>query len=512
MQQFKESNATERLDSVTAWLPAECNRRDMLTAGVQVASLLVRRGANVLKLPNQDWIESLRGGLSGQVLVPGDPGYEAARRPVSFNPITDKRPSVIVRCATRNDVAHALRFAREQSLAVAVRSGGHDVLGACVCDGMVIDLSLLRNISIDAERQTAHVEPGVLSGELNAIGRRSGVAAALGCHPGVGVAGLTLGGGLGWLLGKYGAACDHLIGADLITADGKLMRASETENPDLLWALRGGGGNFGVVTALDFQLHPLNQVLGGILALRADIARFLSFYSSFMEAAPDELTAELTAVGGKSPVIIAIVCWSGEGGLGERVLKPLRSFATPLADWIDRVPYAHLTSRMREVSSLLRSPRPEGRAPEFGYWKGGSVQHLTPQCTEQIAAVLDRAPTGCSVGLGHYMHGQICRVARHATPLIRTAGQMTYFLSASWASAELADTRMQWVNQSFAALHPFSVTGGYINYLSTDDQSDVKAAYRDNYKRLAQLKNRYDPSNVFHCNRNIRATSNIAVS
>jgi FAD/FMN-containing dehydrogenase len=328
--------------------------------------------------------------------------------------------------------------------------------------------------------------------------------AVLGCHPGVGVAGLTLGGGLGWLLGKHGAACDHLMGADLITAEGRFIRASETENRDLLWALRGGGGNFGVVTALDFRLHPLNQVLGGILVLRTDIARFLRFYVSFMKAAPDELTAELTLVRGNPPVVIAMVCWSGEAGRGERVLMPLRSLTTPVADWIDRVPYAHLTSRMREVPSLLGAHGADGCAPQFSYWKGGSVHHLSSECSDEIAAVLERAPTGCSIGLGHYMHGQICRVARDATPLIRKAGQMTYFLSASWASQELAERPMQWVAQSFAAMQPFSIKGAYVNYLSANDESEIKAAYSDNYQRLAELKKRYDPSNVFHCNRNIR--------
>jgi len=263
----------------------------------------------------------------------------------SFNPTSDKHPQMIVRCLAPEDVIQAVSFARDKALEVAVRSGGHDLLGASVCDGLVIDLSPMKKMRIDRERGTARVEAGIRAGELNAATQQGGLAAALGCNPAVGVAGLTLGGGLGWFLGKYGAACDHLIGADLVTAEGKMLRASATENADLLWALRGGGGNFGIVTAPDYQLHRVNQVLGGALAFRVEIGRFLRFYRDFMQTAPDELAVEINIFLAEQPTMVAISCWSGEPMEGRRVLRSLRSFGPPTADTIDTVSYQLLPSQ-----------------------------------------------------------------------------------------------------------------------------------------------------------------------
>jgi FAD/FMN-containing dehydrogenase len=477
-------------------------RRAALAGGL--AAIALRPFAKAQTV-TRSLVEGLRTSLNGQLIVPGDPSYEEARRPISFNPTTDKHPQVIVRCITREDVARAVVFAQERALETAVRSGGHDVLGASVCDGMVIDLSPMRKITIDLERRTARVESGVRSGELNGVAQRNGLAAALGCHPGVGVAGLTIGGGLGWLLGKHGASCDQLIGADLITAEGKVARASEAENPDLFWALRGGGGNFGIATALDFRLHPVGDVLGGVLVLRTDIPRFLRFYRTFMQAAPDELTVEISIIPGKVPVVLAITCWSGDATEGEAVLKPLRSFGSPLADWIDKVAYARLTSRMSEVGSLLGRAQSQSSGPGFSYWRGGSLRELSDASVEQVASFIEQAPDGCSLGLGHYMHGQVCRVAQDVTPLIRTAGQVTYFFNAGWADPNRGEAHMGWVDRSWAALRSFSSGGAYINYLSVENQTAVKASYGENYDRLVNIKRRYDPSNFFHRNRNIRS-------
>ncbi|HEV2687231.1 MAG TPA: FAD-binding oxidoreductase [Bryobacteraceae bacterium] len=476
------------------------SRRNLFCAGAGIVSLRSRLRAQAAISS----IEKLRNSLKGSLIVPTDPAYDAARRLASFNPTTDKHPQLIVRCAEAGDAAIAMKFAREHELEAAVRSGGHDVLGASVCDGMVIDLSPLKAIRIDPEHQLARVEPGARSGELNAAGQRYGLAAALGCHPGVGVGGLTLGGGLGWLLGKHGATCDNLTGAELVTSDGRMMRASEEENPDLFWALRGGGGNFGIVTALDFRLHPLDQVFGGVLVLRADVARFLHFYGTFMQAAPDELAVEISVVPGEQPAIIAMACFSGDAAEGERVLKPLRSFGTRLADWIDRVAYPRVTSRMSEVGSLL-GWKQQASGPGFNYWRGGSLRELSDAAAGQIAAAIEHAPAGCSLGLGHYMHGQICRVAADATPLIRTPGQVTYFINASWGEPKAADAKMEWVERTRTAMKPASSEGAYINYLSEDSPAAVKASYGSNYDRLRQVKRRYDPSNFFHRNRNIRA-------
>jgi len=479
-------------------------RRRVIAAGLAAPICAVLRAQTTTRAST---IDSLRNNLAGRLILPDDPAYEAARRLPSFNPTVDKNPRMIVRCASREDVVRAILFAREQSLEIAVRSGGHDVLGASVCDGVVIDLAALKTIAIDAERRIARVDSGVRSGELQAAAQRHGLAAALGCHPGVGVAGLTLGGGLGWLLGTRGAACDNLLGADVITADGKFIRASKDENPDLFWAIRGGGGNFGIVTSFELQLNPVDQVFGGILVLRADPASFLRFYREFMRGAPDELAVEVSIIPGKQLTIIAMVCWAGGAAEGERVLKPLRSFGTAVADWLNTVPYAGVTSRMPEAAALISQGPSQGqpppRGPGYNLWRGGSLPVLNDACAGEIAAALDQAPSGCSLGFGHYMHGQICRVPANATPLIRTPGELTYFFNASWSDPRRADAAMECVKRSRAALEPFSKNGAYINYLSTDDPAAVRASYGANYARLAEIKRRYDPANSFHRNRNI---------
>ena len=479
-------------------LSPRITRRRAIAAGFVASALRAQSTAR------SSAIDSLRNNLSGRLILPDDPAYEAARRLPSFNPTVDKHPRAIVRCVSRDDVVHAIRFARDHSLEIAVRSGGHDVLGASIGDGMVIDLSPLKAININAEQRIAHVEPGVRSYELNAATQKHGLAAVLGCNPGVGVAGLTLGGGLGWLLGTRGAACDNLLGADLVTADGKFLRASKDENPDLYWALRGGGGNFGIAASFDFELHPVDRVLGGVLLLRADPAKFLRFYSTFMQSAPDDLAVEISIIPGKQATIIALVSWSGGVAEGERVLKPLRNFETPLTDWIDNVPYAGITNRMRDAGALLSQGQPPPRGPGYNFWRGGSIAALSDSCAEKIAAALDQAPAGCSLGLGHYMHGQICRSPKGATPLIRTPGEMTYFFNASWADPQRAEASMEWVEYSRATIEPFSRKGAYINYLSTNEPAAVEASYGANYRRLAAIKRRYDPENIFRGNRNIR--------
>ena len=444
--------------------------------------------------------------LKGRLILPSDRDYDSARRVASFNPTSDKHPQMIVRCLAPEDVIQAVSFARDKALEVAVRSGGHDLLGASVCDGLVIDLSPMKKMHIDRERGTARVEAGIRAGELNAATQQDGLAAALGCNPAVGVAGLTLGGGLGWFLGKYGAACDHLIGADLVTAEGKLLRASATENADLLWALRGGGGNFGIVTALDYQLHQVDQVLGGALAYRVEIERFLRFYRDFMQTAPDELAVEINIFLAAQLTVVAIACWSGEPMEGRRVLRSLRSFGPPIADTIDTVSYAGLTDRLAGLGAFLRqgAPPPEKSGPGYNYWRGGSLKELSDETVEQMAATAQQAPAGCSIGVGHYMHGQVCRVSQDATPLRRTAGQFTYFFNASWNDPRMAEAQIEWVSRSWAAMQRWSSEATYINYLSSDNQAAVKASYLQSYDRLTALKRKYDPTNFFHHNRNIR--------
>lgn len=438
---------------------------------------------------------ALRSSFKGELIFPSDAQYERARRGASFNPTTDSHPALIARCNDAGDVARALEFAALAKLEIAVKAGGHDVLGASVrTNGIVIDVSGMKRVEIDAKTRIARVGAGVRSGELNLATAPYGLAPVLGCNPAVGISGLTLGGGLGWFLGTHGAACDHLVGADIVTADGKLRRATADENAELFWGIRGGGGNFGVVTSLDLSLISQDQVLGGAIAFRADTASFLRFYRDFMHSAPDALAVELNLFSIGQPVILALVCWSGDQAEGERVLRPLRTFATPLFDSIRSVSYAHLTD----------SPDGGGPKVENLFWRGASLDDLSDSAIERISNIVKSAPPGWSIGLGHFMHGEVCRLAKGATPLVRTPGQFTYFIGTGWNDAAQAASCMEWVIESMADMRSASSAATYVNYLSDDSPNAIATSYGPNYARLRTLKRRYDPGNTFHHNRNIR--------
>jgi FAD/FMN-containing dehydrogenase len=283
---------------------------------------------------------------------------------------------------------------------------------------------------------------------------------------------------------------------------------SAEENADLFWALRGGGGNFGIVTSFEYRLQPIDRVLGGLIAFRTDVAPFLRFYRDFMKAAPDDLVAEITILMVDRPTILCTVCWSGDPIEGERVLRPLRTFGPPVADAIGLVPYAHLTDRPGpEFGARVFGPPPTAAQPAgqtFDYWRGGSLENLSDGATERVDSTMQGASRGMSMGLGHYMHGQICQVPADATPLPRIPGQFTYFFDVNWRDPARADMAMRWVNDASLAMRPWSSAGTYINYLSSDGDEAVRAAYKANYNRLVALKRKYDPSNAFHLNRNIR--------
>lgn len=508
--------------------PQPFDARSRLTAVV-----ITRRAflANAAVLPfafrgGPDPLAQFRRRFKGSIVVPGDGDYDRARATASLNPRTDKRPTLIARCVDMDDVARALEFAQEQALEIAVRGGGHDVLGSSVCEGgIVLDLAPMTAIHIDPARRLARVEAGARSRDLNRAADVHGLVAALGCHPDVGIAGLTLGGGLGWFLGRFGAACDNLRAATVITADGTRRLVRADENADLFWGVRGGGGNFGIVTELAFELHavgpvsrpgPLSDVgdvgklLGGFIAFRSDIGSFLRFYRDFMKAAPDPLVVETSIVIVDRPVILCTVCWSGDPAEGQHVLAPLRAFGPPVADAITTVASAHLTDRpgaefwgraFGPPSTTAAAPRP---GPVFDYWKGGSLDELTDQSIAEIVTILATASRGMSIGLGHYIHGQIARVSVTGTAIPRRAGQLTYFVDANWRDAARAEAAMGWVEQSWQVMQAHSSRRTYINYLSRDDEEAVRAAYQSNWQRLVALKRRYDPSNIFHLNRNVR--------
>ena len=465
-------------------------------------SLLAASGSAI----SADKFSQLSQALDGTLIVPSTPAYEGARRTFSFNPKYNRYPALIAKCASESDVVRALGFARENDLPIAVKSGGHDVLSASTVDnGLVIDLQQLSKIDIN--NTTARVGPGVLAGQLDYSLGETGRALPLTCNPSVGVGGLTLGGGLGWFIGTQGAACDKLKSARLVTVDGQILTASSSENEDLFWAIRGGGGNFGIVTELEFDTFEKPELVAGVIAYDASLLKdFLSFYRDFMASAPDELTVEGVASGGQTPVIGAMVFYSGNERDAERVLTPLRSFGPPLADGIRKQDYGKVGAMAPSVNQFFAPANIDiaGEEKEPGlYWKGASVSSLSDPVIDNIAKAIDAGPEGWAFGLGHIMRGAVTRVEPGSTPLKRPLHSTTVHFDIGWSHKSQAADRMRWVDESTSALSVNPSEHDYINYMSSDNPDHIKAAYGDSFERLATIKRRYDPENLLSRNRNI---------
>jgi FAD/FMN-containing dehydrogenase len=477
-------------------------RRFIGTATAAGASLspLVRQLAAISPAavtPHEQAFRSFGEKLRGHIILPNDPSFDAARRIFSWNPVTEKRPVMIVKCADADDVALSIEFARRFELETAVRSGGHDVLGQSICDGIVIDLGEMKAIEVNARQSTALVGAGIHSGELNSATLAHGLAAALGCNPAVGVAGLTLGGGLGWLMGKHGATCDNVRAMEVVTADGRRLVANDRENAELFWGLRGGGGNFGVVTKFEYALHRQGEIFGGFAGYVPDRApEFYGFYRDYMKSAPDELAIETSL---DSHGLTVVVCYSGDPANASEVLRPLIEFGTPAIGTFRKMPYLGLQSRPQQNTNAPKPP-----PPPFIYWKGGYLAEITDAAIELIIQSSKEAHGGWSFGLGHFMHGAICRVPAEQTALLRFAGGCSYFVNQGWNTPAEAKEAMAWVDRTWERLQPLSRGKAYVNYLSASGPAAVASSYGENYPRLRRLKQRYDPDNFFHLNRNVR--------
>jgi FAD/FMN-containing dehydrogenase len=443
-------------------------------------------------------IEDFRNGLRGELLQPGDAGYDVAR--IVWNGMIDRRPALIVRCRGAADVIAAVNFAREHRLILAVRGGGHNVAGNAVCDGgLMIDLSLMKGIRVDPQAQAARAEPGVLWGELDCETQAFGLATTGGTISATGIAGLTLGGGVGWLSGKYGMAIDNLVSVDIVTADGALRHASETENPDLFWVVRGAGANFGVVTSFEYRLHPVGPMILGGLVLHpfAHAAEVLRFYRDFAASQPDELTtyaAVLTGPDG-SRVIALAACYAGAVAEGERVLAPLKAHGTPLADMIGPIPYV-------AQQSMLDTAFPYGRQ---NYWKSTFVKRISDEAINAIVEFGADIPSPYSVIVIQDVHGAAARVSPTATAFSHRDAPHAIIALANWDDPADGERNIAWARGLFAAVEPHAVAAVYVNDLGHDESRErVASAYGANYERLAQLKAQYDPSNLFRMNQNIR--------
>jgi FAD/FMN-containing dehydrogenase len=447
-----------------------------------------------VKLAGGD-IQAFRAGLHGSLLVPGDSGYDTARK--LWNGAFDRRPALIARCADALDVARCVDFARAHDLLVAVRGGGHSLPGHSSCDGgLMIDLSPMRAVSVDRAARTIRVEPGVLLGEFDRASLDAGLVTTTGTVSHTGVAGLALGGGFGRLARKFGLTCDHLVRADVVTADGRRVTASADENADLFWALRGGGGNFGVVTSFEFRLHEVPaSILGGVLVFPfAKPRELLRSFADFTASAPDEFSVMLDIVPTPEGRIVALeICHCGERAAAERDLAKLRKIGPVVRDLVKPTPYLALQSG-------IDKDYPAGRAY---YLKSGFVGDITPRLVDTVVDFLEAGPAPRCLASFLQLGGAITRVKPDATAYWhRNAGHQV-LLAGFWDAPADADAPRQRVKAGWETLEPFT-EGFYVNLGAGDESTRrIRSTYGGNYERLSALKRRYDPTNLFRLNANI---------
>jgi FAD/FMN-containing dehydrogenase len=451
--------------------------------------------------------DELGGSFRGELLLPASPGYDAARR--IWNGAIDRHPACIARCTGVADVVAAVGFARERDLPVGVRSGGHGVGGHALCDGgLVIDLSPMKGIRVDPAARTARAEAGVLWGELDRETQLHGLATVGGIVTHTGIAGLTLGGGIGWLMRKHGATVDNLLSADVVTAQGEIVTASEEENPDLFWAIRGGGGNFGVVTSFEYRLHRVGPIVlaGPVFHLLEDAPEVLRFYREFVAAAPDELTTifelELAPplpilpeeVHGK-PILMVGACYAGSPAEGAEVVSPLKEFGNPVVDLLEPKPYTALQSMFDPLV-------PHGW---HRYWKSVELPPLTDDAIDTLVEQTSRITSPRSYTIIFQLGGALGRVAEDATAFSQRDAAHNLTVNAVWIEEDPdAERHIAWARDFFDAMQPHAGGRVYLNFLGEEGGNRVRQAYgARNYERLVELKRAYDPTNFFRLNQNI---------
>lgn len=457
----------------------------------------------------------LKSRFRGELIFPGDDQYDSARR--VFNAAIDRRPALIARCLCPDDVIDAVNFAREEDLLVAVRSTGHNIGGFAVCDGgLVIDLSRMKGIAVDAPARTVRVEGGCNWAEVNDALQPHGLGATGGFVSITGVSGLTLGGGLGWLVRKHGLALDNLLSAEVVLADGRAVTASGRDNADLFWAIRGGGGNFGVVTSFEFQVHPVGTVLAGIvLHPAAAAAGAIRRWRDLEATAPEESTQgallfHLPDDPSMSPPLrgAAVVglggVYAGDVAEGEKVLRPLRAYGPPLADKFEPMPY----NAAQRMADFLWPPG------LHGYWKSSYLKEFSDAAVEVIVDFFARVPSPRTViVLEHYGNSAWGRVAESATAFGHRTWPYNIVVTSAWSDPKDTERNIAWTRELFDALRPFAAPGAYVNYLGGDEGVDgLKAAYGAKLERLAALKGKYDPGNFFRMNQNIVPDSSVGTA
>jgi FAD/FMN-containing dehydrogenase len=452
-------------------------------------------------------IDALRAQLRGSLCLPGEPGYEQAR--TIWNAMIDRRPALVVRAAGANDVMRAVEFARQHGLRLAVRGGGHNIAGNAVCDGgLMLDLTPMKSVHVDPTRRTARVEPGVTLADLDRETQAFGLATPVGINSTTGIAGLTLGAGFGWISRTYGLSIDNLISADVVTADGKLVQASEDHDPDLFWAIRGGGGNFGVVTSFEFKLHRVGpEVLSGLVIHPiAEAGELLRAYRRLSAEAPDELA--IWFVMRKAPplpflppewhgkeILVFAACYSGDIAKGEKAMAPLRALGKPIADVIAPHPFVAWQS----ILDPLLAPGMRN------YWKSQSFTSISDGAIDTLIDFAHKLPSPeCEIAFAQ-LGGAINKVAATATAYPHRDLQYLVNIHTRWGNAADDQKCIAWARGLFDALTPHATGGVYVNFMPEDEEARVRTgAYGANYERLARLKAKYDPDNLFRVNQNIR--------
>ena len=444
-------------------------------------------------------LEELTAGFAGQIVQPGEPDYEEARR--VHNGLIDKRPAMVARCRGAADIVDAVNFARQEGLEVAVRGGGHNVAGLGTVDGgIVIDLSSMSSVHVDPSARTALAEGGATWNKFNRETQLHGLATTGGVVSSTGIGGLTLGGGLGWLMGEHGLALDNLLSVNVVLADGRIVQASAEENADLFWALRGGGGNFGVAASLEYRLHEIGPVItGGLIAYPFDSAwDVLRHYRDLTASLPDEFTifaGLVHAPDGSGTKLVAIVlCHAGPLAAGEAAVAPIKAFGTPAIDAIGPMPYT-------AVNAMLDEGYPRGA---LNHWKSRFLANLDDELLRVMIECFEACPTPMGQLLIEHFHGAVTRIGVSDTAFPHRAPSYNMLILSEWM--ELGDTErcVAWARNTYAAVEPFVSANRYVNYMDTDETNDaVAAAYGPNLKRLQAVKAKYDPENFFHVNQNI---------
>ena len=445
-------------------------------------------------------VKDLAPKFTGRLLQVGDAGYDEARR--VHNGLVDKRPALVARCHGVADVADAVRLARSQGLQVSVRGGGHNVAGRASIDhGVMIDLSPMRGIHVDPRKQTARAQGGVLWNQFNRETQLHGLATTGGVVGSTGLAGLTLGGGLGWLMPKYGLALDNLQAAELVLADGSVKRASADENPDLFWGIRGGGGNFGIAASLEYRLHPMGPIItGGLVA--HPLARgvdTLKFFRDRCASLPDEamlVAGLLTAPDGSTKIAGILVAHCGSLAEGEALAKPIKAFGPPAVDHMGPLPYT-------VQNSLLDAAFPKGA---LNYWKAQFLTDLSDDCIKTLVECAAACPSPMSQIVLEHFHGKASRVGVTETACAMRVSGFNAVIASQWQDPSETERNIKWCRDTFRALQPYFGTMRYVNYLADDESGDsaAVAAYGPNYARLREIKSKYDPDNFFRMNVNVK--------